>query len=80
MRTSIKKHQLQDSDYVIIIRSRTDETSHVILKTTYQSSTCNYGSNGNCCLNSSQSKSFGNGLKTNLKTKTASFIRDKLNH
>jgi len=36
---------------------------------TYQSSTCNYGCNGNHRLNSCQTKCFSNGLKANLKTK-----------
>jgi len=63
----ILKHHLPDSDYILIIRNHTAHTS-VLVNTTYQSSTCNYGSDGNCSLNGSQTKSFSNGLKANLKT------------
>lgn len=34
---------------------------------TYQTPTSYYGRNGNNCLNSSQAKSFSDGLETNLK-------------
>jgi hypothetical protein len=45
------------------------------VNTTYQSSTCNYGSDGNCSFNSSQTKSFSNGLKANLKKQRLIFYR-----
>jgi hypothetical protein len=71
----ILKHHLPDSDYILIIRNHTANTS-VLVNTTYQSSTCNYGSDGNCSLNGSQTKSFSNGLKANLKTDTNILQKD----